>query len=83
VEQPRVLDRRPKDESEFFSSKILPPYLRKTKSLEELIPWLYLHHDDQQPAAGGTSVIMHPFVPLFSCCWGEIIESRNSPNILA
>ena len=42
VEQPRVLDRRPTDESEFFSSKILPPYLRKTKSLEELIPWLYL-----------------------------------------
>ena len=42
VEQPRVLDRRPKDESEFFSSKILPPYLRKTKSLDELIPWLYL-----------------------------------------
>lgn len=42
VEQPRVLDRRPKDEAEFFSSKVLPPYLRKTKSLEELIPWLYL-----------------------------------------
>ena len=42
VEQPRVLDRRPKDEAEPFSSKVLPPYLRKTKSLEELIPWLYL-----------------------------------------
>jgi transposase-like protein len=42
VEQPRVLDRRPRDEAEFFSSKVLPPYLRKTKSLEELIPWLYL-----------------------------------------
>lgn len=42
VEQPRVLDRRPKDEAEPFSSKILPPYLRKTRSLEELIPWLYL-----------------------------------------
>jgi putative transposase len=42
VEQPRVLDRRPQDEAESFSSKILPPYLRKTKSLEELIPWLYL-----------------------------------------
>jgi len=42
VEQPRVLDRRPTDEAESFSSKILPPYLRKTKSLEELIPWLYL-----------------------------------------
>ena len=42
VEQPRVLDRRAKEEQEPFSSKILPPYLRKTKSLEELIPWLYL-----------------------------------------
>jgi len=42
VDQPRVLDRRPKAEAESFSSKILPPYLRKTKSLEELIPWLYL-----------------------------------------
>jgi hypothetical protein len=38
VEQPRVLDRRPKDEADFFSSKILPPYLRKTKRLDELIP---------------------------------------------
>jgi putative transposase len=42
VKQPRVLDRRPADEAESFSSKILPPYLRKTKSIEELIPWLYL-----------------------------------------
>ncbi len=42
VQQPRVLDRRPEGEAESFSSKILPPYLRKTKSLEELIPWLYL-----------------------------------------
>ena len=25
-----------------FTSAILPPYLRRTKSLEELIPWLYL-----------------------------------------
>ena len=41
VEQPRVLDRRGR-EGELFSSKILPPYLRKTRSLEELIPWLYL-----------------------------------------
>ncbi len=42
VEQPRVHDRRPKAEAEKFTSKILPPYLRKTKSIEELIPWLYL-----------------------------------------
>ncbi len=25
-----------------FTSKILPPYLRRTKSIEELLPWLYL-----------------------------------------
>ena len=42
VKQPRVRDRRPPDERESFQSKILPPYLRKTKSIEELIPWLYL-----------------------------------------
>lgn len=41
VEQPRVLDRRG-PEGELFCSKILLPYLRKTRSLEELIPWLYL-----------------------------------------
>src|SRR5271170_3212387 len=33
VQQPRVLDRRADGEAEPFSSKILPPYLRKTKSL--------------------------------------------------
>jgi len=42
VQQPRVHDRRPEGEREKFSSAILPPYLRKTKSIEELIPWLYL-----------------------------------------
>ena len=42
VKQPRVQDRRPPDQREKFSSAILPPYLRKTKSIEELIPWLYL-----------------------------------------
>jgi transposase-like protein len=42
VKQPRVRDRRPVAEREKFTSKILPPYLRKTKSIEELIPWLYL-----------------------------------------
>jgi putative transposase len=40
--QPRVHDRRPEGEKEKFTSKILPPYLRKTKSIEDLIPWLYL-----------------------------------------
>jgi transposase-like protein len=42
VRQPRVRDRRPAEHREKFSSAILPPYLRKTRSIEELIPWLYL-----------------------------------------
>ena len=42
VKQPRVHDRRPGDQREHFTSAILPPYLRRTRSLEELIPWLYL-----------------------------------------
>src|SRR5207248_5179669 len=42
VKQPRVQDRRPADQRKKFTSAILPPYLRKTKSIEELIPWLYL-----------------------------------------
>ena len=32
----------PPTQREKFTSAILPPYLRRTRSLEELIPWLYL-----------------------------------------
>lgn len=44
VKQPRVNDRRIDKAGKRirFSSTILPPYLRRTKSIEELIPWLYL-----------------------------------------
>ena len=44
VRQPRVDDRRT-DENGVrfrFTSKILPRYLRKTRAIEELVPWLYL-----------------------------------------
>lgn len=55
ITQPRVLDRRiaGRDENgqdldaagrpvERFRSSILPRYLRKSKAIEEMIPWLYL-----------------------------------------
>ena len=42
VSQPRVHDRRQAGEREKFISKLLPPYLRRAKSIDELIPWLYL-----------------------------------------
>ena len=44
VKVPRARDRQPDNESGLirFRSSLLPPYLKKTKSMEELIPWLYL-----------------------------------------
>lgn len=44
IQQPRVNDRRTDENGRRirFSSKILPPYLRRTRSIDELIPWLYL-----------------------------------------
>lgn len=43
VMQPRVRDKHPeKDQRVTFSSAILPPYLRRSRALEELIPCLYL-----------------------------------------
>jgi len=43
IEQPRVRDKALRaDERVVFTSAILPPYLRKSRSIEELIPWLYL-----------------------------------------
>ena len=43
LRQPRVRDKSPDPAGRVrFSSQILPPYLRKTKAIEELIPWLYL-----------------------------------------
>ncbi len=40
VRQPRVRDRG--DGAIRFTSAILPRYLRRAKSLEDLLPWLYL-----------------------------------------
>ena len=39
VKAPRVRDRAGELR---FTSSILPPYLRRTKTIEELLPWLYL-----------------------------------------
>ena len=44
IRQPRVNDKRTNENGQRirFSSSILPPYLRRTRSIDELIPWLYL-----------------------------------------
>jgi putative transposase len=39
---PRARDQQGGPDAIRFSSSILPPYLRRTKSIEDLLPWLYL-----------------------------------------
>src|SRR3954463_11724184 len=43
VSRPRVRDRGDGGSEPIrFTSAILPPYLRRTRNIEELLPWLYL-----------------------------------------
>jgi len=44
VARPRVNDRRLDEDGRRrrFTSRILPPYLRRTRAIDELVPWLYL-----------------------------------------
>ena len=63
VQQPRVHDRRPEGEREKFSSQLLPPYLRKTKSIEELIPYLYLKGISTGDFQEALSAILGPDCP--------------------
>src|SRR4051812_27451914 len=63
VQQPRVRDRRPADQREAFTSAILPPYLRKTKSLEGLLPWLYLKGISTGDFSEALQAILGPDAP--------------------
>ncbi|MBL6704655.1 MAG: hypothetical protein ISQ06_00985 [Planctomycetaceae bacterium] len=42
VRQSRVCERSSGDGRVQFSPQVLPPYLKRTYSIEELVPWLYL-----------------------------------------
>jgi putative transposase len=66
VRQPRVYDRRPPGEREKFTPAVLPPYLRRTRSLEELIPWLYLKGISTGDFAEALGAILGPDAPNLS-----------------
>jgi transposase-like protein len=66
VRQPRVRDRRPADQREAFTPAVLPPYLRRTKSLEELIPWLYLKGVSTGDFSEALKAILGPDAPNLS-----------------
>ncbi len=65
VKQPRVNDKRiDEDGHPFrFTSKILPPYLRRTKSIEELIPWLYLRGISTGDFSQALAALLGPDAP--------------------
>jgi putative transposase len=63
VQRPRIRDRRPADQREAFTSAILPPYLRKTKSLEGLLPWLYLKGVSTGDFSEALQAILGPGAP--------------------
>jgi putative transposase len=66
VRQPRVYDRRPPGQREKFTPAVLPPYLRRTRSLEELIPWLYLKGISTGDFAEALGAILGPDAPNLS-----------------
>jgi putative transposase len=66
VQQPRVHDRRPHEQREKFASTVLPPYLRRTRSLEELIPWLYLKGISTGDFSEALQAILGPEAPNLS-----------------
>ena len=71
IGQPRVRDNSPNQEQRVcFSSKILPPYLRRSKSINDLIPWLYLK-----------GISTGDFAEALQCLLGEDAKGL-SPNVI-
>ena len=66
VKQPRVHDRRDPERREKFTPAVLPPYLRRTRSLEELIPWLYLKCISTGDFSEALQAILGPDAPNLS-----------------
>lgn len=62
VQLPRSKDKRPKSKGEKirFTSSILPPYLKQTKQLDELLPLLYLKGLSTGDFGEALSVLLGP-----------------------
>ncbi len=73
IQQPRVDDRKLKEqeEAERFSSMILPPYLRRVPSVDNLIPVLYLK-----------GVSSKEFMNALSSILGEGAKGLSATNIV-
>ena len=90
VRQPRVRDKSPDPEQRVrFSSAILPPYLRKSKSIEELIPWLYLKGVSTGDFSDALQALIGPDAAGFSANvvvrlkekWSQEYDAWNKRNL--
>jgi transposase-like protein len=67
VKQPRVRDNSSPSEGRVrFSPSVLPPYLRRSKSVDELIPWLYLKGISTGDFSEALGAIVGPDAPALS-----------------
>jgi len=81
IQQPRVNDKRSGEDGRRmrFSSTILPPYLRRTRSIDELIPWLYLKGVSTGDFTDALKALLGPETPGLSAtnivrlkvCWQQ------------
>ena len=65
VKRPRVRDRDPQATGGRirFTSSILPPYLRRAKSVEALLPWLYLNGISSGDFSEALAALLGPDAP--------------------
>lgn len=78
IRQPRVNDKRTDEHGNriCFTSKILPPYLRRTKSIDELIPWLYLRGISTGDFGQALQALLGPNAPGLSAT--NIVRLKSS-----
>ena len=90
VQVPRVRDRAGSNKIRFQSS-ILPQYIRHTKCLEALIPWLYLKGISTGNFQEALSALLGPDAPNLSAdtisrltkTWGDELEAWQSRDLSA
>ena len=72
VRQPRVRDREAAEGERIrYSPSILPPYARRSKSLEVLIPVLHLAYEGEFPRETGSHMTLR---------WREVDSNHRSPS---
>jgi len=81
IQQPRINDKRIDTDGRRmrFSSTILPPYLRRTRRIDELIPWLYLKGVSTGDFTDALKALLGPQAPGLSAtnivrlksCWQQ------------